>query len=100
MTDLVNSDTFYYLCRLCALKCSTPGVEIFSEEGMWRDVPKKIRDCLHFNVSISIGFCLFFRTFTNCFIYYRLTKVINILNIYVQIVHINLICIMNFLSSA
>lgn len=52
MTDLVNSvdDTFYYLCRLCAIK-STTGVAIFSEEGMWREVPKKIRDCLHFTVN-------------------------------------------------
>lgn len=55
MKDLVHSvnDTYYYLCRLCALKCSTPGVAIFSDEGMWREVPRKIRECLHFSVTLQ-----------------------------------------------
>lgn len=56
MRDLLHSvnDTYYYLCRLCALKCSTPGVAIFSDEGMWREVPRKIRECLHFSVYNTI----------------------------------------------
>lgn len=39
---------FYYLCRLCALKCDSPGISMFSYEGIIRDVKKKINDCLRF----------------------------------------------------
>lgn len=39
-----------YLCRLCAMKSSLPGVEIFSNEGMLREIKKKIEICLRFMV--------------------------------------------------
>lgn len=45
-------DMSYYFCRLCAFKCMQPGLMIFSAEGVLRDIPKKIEECLQFGVII------------------------------------------------
>lgn len=52
MSSLTNigDSAFYYMCRLCSLRCAIPGLFIFSEEGNMRDIKKKIQDCLQFVV--------------------------------------------------
>lgn len=47
LVDL-SGNTFSFLCRLCALKTSSLGVDVFSNEGMLRDIKRKVEICLHF----------------------------------------------------
>lgn len=47
LVDL-SDNSFAYLCRLCAMKTTLPGVEIFSNEGLLRETKKKIEVCLRF----------------------------------------------------
>lgn len=55
MDDIGNLEVgaVYSLCRLCALKSLSPVFEIFSEEGILRELKKKIENCLHFTVTIA-----------------------------------------------
>ncbi|KAJ6641000.1 Zinc finger protein [Pseudolycoriella hygida] len=49
LVDL-SDNTYSYLCRFCAMKTSLPGVEIFSNEGILREIKKKVEICLRFIV--------------------------------------------------
>lgn len=49
LVDL-GDNTFSYLCRLCAMKSTLPSVEIFSNEGILREIKKKIEICLRFMI--------------------------------------------------
>lgn len=85
MSNLDLSDnSFSFFCRLCAMKSSLAGVEIFSNEGMLREIKKKIEICLRFIVDqndsypkfvcsdcvcklVKINFSCYFQFHISCF---------------------------------
>lgn len=58
MSNLVDlsENTFSYLCRLCAMKSTLSGVDIFSNEGLLREIKKKIEICLRFMIDENDSF--------------------------------------------